>query len=229
MASFEDIVRTASIEVVENSNTVSLVEDKLPEIDSIESFEEFVSACELLDLPVIHNEMLDVEYYYRNILVYLVNISPEIGVDVDKIIQKNKEVDEFLSLEEKADALEIKLASLKDSYEISRVEKSEIVQEVGVLEKVKDLDKEALLAILKGDRKIQRMLKKDELLKRIYGAENSVLKNVFIKFIEHDFVDIRSVEEAGIDRITALKIVYQLSLKDIVTYDQINDLISLNK
>lgn len=229
MPSFKEILEHAEIEPVKSYNTASLVEDTLPKVDSVNTFDEFTAVCEQLELPMIHKEMLSVESYYRNILVYLINISSKVGMDMSEVMEKNKEVEEYLSLDEKADALEIRLAGLKNSYELSHVEQSKIVQEVDVLEKIKDLDKETLFAVLKSDRKIQRMLKKDELLQKIYAMESSVLKSVLIKFIESDFVDIHSIEEMGIDRITALKLVHQLCMKEIVTYDQINDQISLKK
>lgn len=225
----EKIVEDARVCVKNQTRAVCLVEDTLPEIDAIRSFDEFMEICELLDLPVIGKEMLDPRHHCRAMLVYLVNMSTFIPMDLGYLIKKNQLIEEYLALDEKIDELEVKLANLKNDYELASIEQMEIVKEVERLERMTSLDKVTLFSILKHDERVQRLMARDRLLKTIYMSEDSLLKRLFVMLIENEHVNIKSVEELGMDRIVALKLVYQLCLKEIVVYDQQNELISLNR
>lgn len=225
----EKIVEDARVCAKNQSRAVCLVDDTLPDVDAVKSFDEFIEICELLDLPVIDKEMLDPSHHCRSMLVYLVNMSTFIPMDLSYIIKKNQLIEEYLALDGKIDELEVKLANLKNDYELASIEKIEIVKEVERLERMTSLDKITLFSILKHDERVQRLMSRDRLLKTIYASKDSFLKRLFVMLIENEYVNIRSVEEMGVDRIVALKLVYQLCLKEIVVYDQQNELISLNR
>eukprot|EP00866_Antonospora_locustae_P001314 jgi/Antlo1/1314/1936 len=105
----------------------------------------------------------------------------------------------------------------------------EIVKEVERLERITSLDKVTLFSILKHDERVQRLMARDRLLKTIYMSKDSLLKRLFVMLIENEYVSIGSVEDMGMDRIVVLKLVYQLCLKEIIVYDQQNELISLSR
>ncbi|KAL0266101.1 UNVERIFIED_CONTAM: hypothetical protein PYX00_011817 [Menopon gallinae] len=224
----EKIVEDARICIKNQTRAVCLVEDTLPEVDAIRSFEEFQEICELLDLPVLDREMLDPRHHCRNMLVYLVNMSTFIPMDLGYLIRKNQRIEEYLALDEKIDELEVRLANLKNDYELASVERLDIAKEVERLERMTSLDEETLFSILKHDGRVQRLMSRDRLIKAICAADDSPLKRLFVMLIENEHVSIKDVEAMGMDRIVMLKLLYQLCLKEIIVYDQLNELISLS-
>lgn len=229
MTSFEEIIATSHISVKNNPMTVSLLPDTFPEIESVRDFREFTRVCEMLELPTIDKEMLDTRHYCRNMVVYLMNMSSVITLDLEEIVGRHKKIEECLEMDRKIDELEVRLANLKSDCGFVDVERSVITQEIDALERIKGLDRETLFSILRNNSAVQRLVRRDALLQKIHAAKEGMLKNVLSTFIEDDFVSIGSIENLGVDRITALKLVYQLCSKGIVTYDQQNDLISMNK
>lgn len=228
MVRYEDIIENARIDYTRTA---------MPELTLVEDNTNYESndhkyISELLELPILGEDMLDLNIYSSNVLNYILNISPELGFyyDMSKLFDKMRMIENYKKKDKNCDLLEIELAYFKRN---NKMDYHDLLKRRDQMKKrlafIKANPNVTIYDIISKNDGVQKYIQRANILKKIESFDTQTKSFVSI-FINNNNVSISYLENhMNVDRISVLKMIYQLSLKGIVIYDSEGDVVRLNK